>query len=140
MYHGLSNSFLYSAYQALCTFEDDIRKEKTITGTAFFILNGCGKVCLITNRHIVDLNYKARNGKYVKFALKQVVVRGKAKDRESGLPLNDQVLQIEHDTILFSDVYENDIACIIEPNGGQVLVAQDAKAAFLLPQSHALFA
>lgn len=135
MYHGLNNSFLYSAYRISCIFEDDIGKKKTVTGTAFFIVNGCGKMCLVTNRHLVDLNYKAKSSKYIKFALKQIVIRGKAKDRESGLPLDDQVLQINHDAIRFSDVYENDIACVIEPQGTILTDSLNATIDYHIPHN-----
>lgn len=133
MYHGLNNDFLYSAYQILSTFQDDVGKDKTIAATTFFVLNKDRKICLVTNRHMVDLNYQPRSSKYIKFRLKRIIIRGKRQDRESGLPVHNQQLQINHADIRFSSIYQNDVACIIAPQIVSASDSPDTTIDFLIP-------
>ena len=69
MFHGLSNDFLYSAFKIESTFIDDIASQKTISGTTFFVKNKEGQICLITNRHVFDLNYQRTDQKYIRFEI-----------------------------------------------------------------------
>ena len=122
MFHGLNNSFLYSAQLLECTFADAIGNEKTIGGTGFWLKNG-STISLITNRHVLDLEYY--HPKYKGYSLQSLVVVGKVQD-ENGAPEIEQRLLIKnHAEIQLSTTKENDIAAIIKPEvdvvgGGEI--------------------
>lgn len=113
MYSGLSNAFLYSAYRIEVEFTNQsIGKTLTGHGTAFFVFDD-KKVHLVTNRHVVDLNYKELTGKYRDFQLSRVYVSGKTNDPTTGLPDIDQRMEIIVQKIKYSDE-DNDVALFKE--------------------------
>ena len=113
MNHGLTNDFLFAACKIDVHFEDDLKKSKTISGTAFFVTNSKGELCLITNRHIVDLDYKQLNSKYKNFKLIQIVVYSKKFNNNTGLPTDSQnFIIINHNELAYSTKIENDVACL----------------------------
>ena len=63
MFHGLSNEYLYSAYKIDVTFADEIGNEKSFSGTGFFVKNTKNELCLITNRHVLDITFKYKGKK-----------------------------------------------------------------------------
>ena len=72
--------FLYSAYKMVTQFADDVGTSKSIQGTAFVIAVGANDLAIVTNRHVIDLNYKEPNQKYKSFKLKSVVLTGRRND------------------------------------------------------------
>jgi hypothetical protein len=59
MNHGLNNTFLYVACKLTTTFQcRQTGKIISGLGTSFFVQNKNGEVCLVTNRHNVDKDYK----------------------------------------------------------------------------------
>lgn len=113
MDHGLNNDILYSACRVDVGFTDDLGKTRNGSGTAFFIKNAKGDICLITNRHVVDIDYKEKTAKYKDFKLTSIVVHVKDVDPSTGLPTIDNSFSITN----FKDVNyhatrENDVACI----------------------------
>jgi hypothetical protein len=93
MYCGLSNMFLYMAFKIHVTFQDDLGKTIQGHGTCFFTQNIKGNFFLITNRHVLDKNYKESTGKYKAFKAVKVEVEGKANDA-SGAPNVVQKLEV----------------------------------------------
>lgn len=115
MNHGLNNTLLYSACKASSVFQCNATgKELKFTGTAFFTTNKKNEVCLITNRHIIDINYNAKDDKYRTFNLTALYVDNRRTNPQTGLPTDIIDLKIENlDKIQFSEHYENDIACFV---------------------------
>ncbi len=113
MNHGLNNDFLCAACKIEVHFEDDLKTRKAGSGTAFFVKNSKGEICLITNRHVIDLDYKQPTAKYKNFKLVQVIVHNKEKDKATGLPTDsNDLLILNHNEFVFSGKTENDVACL----------------------------
>ena len=112
MYHELDNRHLYSAYQLTCFFVNGTGKDITCTGTGFFVRTKHHKQVLVTNRHVVDLEYA--DAKYAGFKLRQLRVTGKADDSSSGLPELDRECIVHECTLKYSTVPQNDIACLTD--------------------------
>ena len=113
MFHGLDNRFLYSAYQLHCTFANASGEKVNCTGTGFWMRNRDANLVLITNRHVLDLEYM--NPKYAGFSLRELIVSGKANASSSDLPEVDQKWTVDHSQVKYSTVPENDIACLVNP-------------------------
>ena len=113
MIHGLDNRHLYAAYRLDCTFSDGSGRQIDGTGTGFFVRSGDGKQYLVTNRHVVDIAFNCPQ--YQGFNLREVFVSGKRLDVATALPDVDQRYQIVQPNLRYSNVPENDIACMIDP-------------------------
>lgn len=120
MFHGLDNNFLYSALKLNSRFERKSTGEtEQVSGTGFFVLNSDKKLCLVTNRHMLDIGYEKEPRKYAGFNLSDVKIFGflanpstmqaMPKTRSSG------VLMPVNNAIKFSPEYKNDVAVIINP-------------------------
>ena len=112
MEHGLNNSFLYSACMILSTFSDG-KNTVTIGGTGFFIDIGYGSVCLITNRHVVDIQYKDSKNQYVGYKHIGFTIDNRRKEANTQLPTDIIQIQIANfNEFKFSQEPMNDIACL----------------------------
>ena len=114
MFHGLSNQFLYSAHHLHCIFENRRGYQHSCTGTGFWMRDSDSRFVLITNRHMLDVEYV--DSKYAGFNIRRLIVSSKVKDPSSGLPNIDQKLLVDCSNIKYLIVYENDIACLINPS------------------------
>ena len=110
MYHGLKNEFLYSAYQLASIFKNDSGALIECTGTGFWVQIDESSSILVTNRHVVDLEYK--DSEYVGFRLWKLIVSGKAMDKASGLPDIPLSFEVIQSRMRFSQSPKNDIACL----------------------------
>ena len=81
MYHGLDNRYLYVAHQLTCSFVNATGKHVTCTGTGFFVRTNNDNKVLVTNRHVLDLEYA--DAKYAGFRLRNLRVSGKTSDPSS---------------------------------------------------------
>ena len=54
MFHGLDNSFLYSAYRITTEFTSEINEPTAGDGTGFWVMTNQSQLALVTNRHVVD--------------------------------------------------------------------------------------
>lgn len=81
---------------------------KTVTGTAFLL--GAGeRPILVTNRHVVDLDYGVPDSRYKDFRLSKLVLHGRSAD--------DSRFSVELDAsrgFLFHTAKENDVACLLD--------------------------
>lgn len=111
MFHGLDNQFLYSAYKISATFVDSIGNVKIGVGTCFFVKNKFDALCLITNRHVVDISYKNSGNDYADYTLRKIVVSGKSGRPGDNYPERDMSFSIVPE-IKFHPDSENDVACI----------------------------
>jgi len=82
--HGLNNSFLYSACRIISKFSN---KVDTIifTGTGFFVEKDANPY-LITNRHMVDIQYMDYTNQYTGFKLIEFTIDNRRRDHVTKLP------------------------------------------------------
>jgi len=132
MDHGLNNDFLYSACRVEVGFSDSNGKTITGSGTAFFAKNKTGDICLVTNRHVLDIDYKKATPKYKDFKLSSLVIHVKNKDA-SGLPTIDNKFSIVNiNEVIYHPTFENDVACIKNLTVAK-MTALNAKADYFIP-------
>jgi hypothetical protein len=110
MYHGLNNEFLYTAHKMVVTFADSIGNNKTIIGTCFFVQNSSGEMCLITNRHMLDIEYKDPTCK--NYSIVNIDISGKSKKDNCIDTLEDINFKIILITPVYSRHPKNDVACL----------------------------
>lgn len=106
MFHEPPKEFLYSAYKIDVEHSDG---SKTIQGSAtgFILEIAKGTPWIITNRHVIDLDYKKSTNKYKDFKLSSLLITGrKADDTEYTFKLHEDAKFYFHDDI------ENDIVLI----------------------------
>ena len=116
MFHGLSNDYLYSAYRIEAVFADPIGNTRTRTGTTFFVRNSAHSLCLVTNRHVLDISYRRHATDDVsQFTLRQLIVTGKARNPANGHPDVAVRLVVRHANVRVATNPDNDIACVVNP-------------------------
>ncbi|CAN7435071.1 hypothetical protein [Paraburkholderia terricola] len=115
MFHGLTHEAIYAAARTTATFIGSDGSEKQGTGTAFGI-NVEGTTVLVTNRHMVDLNFGRTDGKYVGYKLEHLVCETRARDAADGTPGAVRSLHVpmSHNEILFDPNPLNDVAVIFD--------------------------
>jgi hypothetical protein len=102
--------FLYSAYKVVTHFADDMGTLKSIQGTGFVIAVGSGDLAIVTNRHVIDLDYKEPTAKYKNFTLRSIVVTGRRAD--------DSLYRFSIDpasSVFYSRDVLDDVAIFIRP-------------------------
>lgn len=108
MYAPPPRQLLYLAYKLEVEFVDSTGISKPGTGTAFVLAAG-DRTILVTNRHVVDLDYNAPDSRYKDFRLVKIVLHGRSAD--------DSRYSVELDpsqAFLFHVEKENDVACLID--------------------------
>ena len=106
MFHELPKQFLYSSYKIDIEYSDG---SKIINGiaTGFIIEIGEAVPWIVTNRHVIDIDYKKSTAKFKDFKLSKFTITGrKADDTEYSFQLH------ENAAFYFHDDYENDIVLI----------------------------
>ena len=103
--------FIYTAYKLDVIFADDLGQEKSCYGTGF-LLAAEETVVLVTNRHVVDLDYDAPDRRYTRFAIKLLRLHGRGGDDKR------YELELDHrQPFAFPDARENDLACLVNFRG-----------------------
>lgn len=113
MYHGLTNQFLYSAYKVEVYFYDDLGNPQAGVGTGFFVKNKSGKLCLVTNRHVLDFAFRNPMPNADKYVLNRIVVSGKAASAPGNVPVSDISFELAP-LVKFPVDSKNDVACITD--------------------------
>ncbi|OGQ82566.1 MAG: hypothetical protein A3F90_18075 [Deltaproteobacteria bacterium RIFCSPLOWO2_12_FULL_60_19] len=108
----MTNEFLYAAYRLTCEFEHANKHRIALCGTGFFVKNTDGQLCLITNRHMIEPNYKRSDAEYAGYSFRRMEVTGKKRDPASDLPVADQQFEFVGFRTWLSDTYENDVVCL----------------------------
>jgi len=100
------NNFLYSAYKIEAVYSDGVKSiGRKATGFILEISNN--KPWIITNRHVIDLNYKEPTQKYFGFKLIDLLISGRYPDDTT------YTLQISTNaSFYFHDKFENDVVII----------------------------
>ncbi|MEQ1650868.1 MAG: serine protease [Hyphomicrobium sp.] len=110
MFHSLPRDFLYSAYFIKSTFAEPSGKEHVFSGTCFFVNSEDGsRPNLVTNRHVVEPQYKDR--KWKELTLRHFDVRGYC--RVTGL--RDIWLKASTSSWIFPNDYCEDVAILPSP-------------------------
>lgn len=107
MYAPPPRQLLYLAYKLEVEFADSIGTSKLGSGTAFLLASGDSPI-LVTNRHVVDLDYTAPDTRYKDFRLVKMTLHGRSAD--------DSRYSIElapSNAFLYHQAKENDVACLI---------------------------
>jgi len=123
MNHGLNNTFLYSACLILSKFSDGTNTV-TMRGTGFFINTG-SSLCLITNRHVVDIQYHDPKKEYIGYKLIDFSIDNRRNNPTTKLPTDIIQVQVANfDEFIFSQEPLNDIACLksVTPKNGTVKI------------------
>lgn len=131
MFHGLNNQFLYAAYKVTATFADDIGNVKVGTGTCFFVKNKNDELCLVSNRHVLDISFKNNDQSLAKYSLRRIEVSGKRGSSGDNFPESDLSFLIAPN-VKFSEDENNDIACVTKIIS---LSANDVRIDYFLPYS-----
>lgn len=106
MFHEPSKEFLYSAYKIYAEHTDGV-KTINCSATGFILEIGSGVPWIITNRHVIDLDYKNSTLKYKDFKLSKFSITGRKSDD------TEYILQLhENATVFFHQDVENDIVII----------------------------
>lgn len=119
MFNGVSNAHLYTAARIETSVALGDQTPISKTGTAFFVQNTKGVLCLITNRHLLDFGYGDSTGKFRGATLTNVRVETfspQGRDRRERPDVRiafDFLLELSQ--IKFAAEYHEDVAAIIDP-------------------------
>ena len=131
MFHGLDNRYLYSAYRITTEFTSEFNEPTAGHGTGFWVMNNHSQLALVTNRHVVDPEYADLKNRG--YQLKRLVVSGKYNVTPSELPDINVIFEVVVPNVHYSEVYQNDIACIVDPQVKVDIGSPTAKIDFFIP-------
>jgi hypothetical protein len=80
MFYEPSRHFLYSAYKLIVEHSDSVGTKKAGEATAFVVGVGNCFPWIVTNRHVIDLDYKQPSPKYKDFTLSKLLSLGRRAD------------------------------------------------------------
>ena len=110
MFHEPPENFLYSSYRVDAKHTDSSGTSKEGIATGFVVEGRAGEAWFITNRHVVDLDYRQATAKFKDFQLTEFSITGRRSDDSIytfGLHPNARMF--------FHDDEENDVV-VIEPH------------------------
>lgn len=107
MFHEPNEHFFYASYKVEAKYVDNQGTQKNATATAFILDVGNGISLIVTNRHVVDIDYRQPTAKYKDFKLESFSITGRRPD-DSTYTLNLH----ENAKMYFHENYENDIAVV----------------------------
>lgn len=106
MFHEPPKNFLYSAYKITTEHFDGIKLIQGIA-TGFILEIAKGVPWIVTNRHVVDLDYKKKLPEYKEFKLHNLFITGRNPDD------TEYTFQLHKDAEYFyHQDYENDVVLI----------------------------
>jgi len=128
MYHGLTHEAIYAAARTVAVFDGRNGDVKEISGTSF-VLAVEGKTILVTNRHMVDLNFGRTDGKYIGFTLRHLICDVRARNTTDGNPGESRsyVVPISHNEVLYDSNPLNDVAIIYDVQSGNLNGSEDRR-------------
>jgi len=109
MYNEPPPNFLYSAYLLKAKFVHTDGTPKEISGTGFVLAIKNNLSVIVTNRHVIDINYRRADLKYKDFSLQGLSITGRRADDTT------YTFTLHHEAkAFFSNHIENDVV-LIEP-------------------------
>lgn len=116
MFGGLNNDYLYTAVLIEAIFSNGVRSdEKPLSGTGFFLTPSPQKIILITNRHVLDLEYEDQ--KWRGYTLKQLKLKLRVR-APNNMPhvIATQTIDFTGTAkIVVDDLIDNDVAGVEVP-------------------------
>lgn len=109
MYAAPPINLIYCSYKVTSIFADELGNRRTCRGTGFFIGTKEGRLAFVTNRHVLDPQYK-RTGVHVSMKLIELRILGKTKGGDTY-----EMLMSPRQTPLFPQNYQDDVACMVDP-------------------------
>lgn len=129
MFHQPPKNFLYSAHKIVVRLSDDCGTTKNGSGTGFFIELEPNVVAFITNRHVLEPDYK--DAKYRNFGITSIEVSGyQPNDSQFSLSLKLNQMYYTHDDS------QNDIACIVQPHSDPAKDTGNQQSLFRFTMDH----
>jgi hypothetical protein len=121
MYHGLTHETIYAAARTIARFESRTGDVKEISGTSFGLIVE-EKLVMVTNRHMVDLNFGRTDAKYVEFSLRHLICEIRARDTPGGDPgaTRRLIVPMTDNQLLFDANPRNDVAVIFDAQTGNL--------------------
>lgn len=119
MFNGVSNAYLYTA--ARITVAVALRDQTLVThtGTAFFVQNSSGVMCLVTNRHMLDAGYNKDRDKFLGATLASVSLEYfSTQSRDTSVRPDHRLMiniVLDQSPITFAADYFEDVAAFIDP-------------------------
>ena len=80
MFHEPPKNFLYSSYRVDAKHTDSSGTSKEGIATGFVVEGRAGEAWFITNRHVVDLDYRQATAKFKDFQLTEFSITGRRSD------------------------------------------------------------
>jgi hypothetical protein len=122
MFHEPPTQFLYSAYQLKTSHVDLQGSFKSGVATGF-VLEGTPRVpWIVTNRHVVDLDFRQPTSKYKDFKLKDLAITGRRSDDSS------YTLRLHPEARFFFHQNDKNDVVVIEPRCVWEGVPEDQRA------------
>lgn len=120
MIHGLNNSYLYAAKKITVTIEKG-KNSIQFMGTGFFLLKD-NDLILVTNRHVVQPWYS--HNEYNGYSITKFEIESYQKYDDDGIPIDFKCTSISnYDEFMFSNNIYDDVACLINPKGGEFIIS-----------------
>ena len=121
MYHGLTYQTIYAAARAVAVFDAPDGSTKEVSGTAFGVEHD-GKLAIVTNRHVLELNFGRVDGKYLGFKLRHLLCDIRIQDAPNGSPgaVRHLIVPMSHNRPLFDENPLNDVAVIYDAQVGNL--------------------
>jgi hypothetical protein len=119
MFHEPAENFLYTAYKIELEYHDDLGNLKSGIATAFILDIGSYAPFIVTNRHVIDFNYRSKTSGDNNYILHKFLMTGRRPD--------DTIYTFQLDdkpTYYLHDDDENDVVLIEargKLNGGETL-------------------
>ncbi len=110
MYIAPPNNFIYCSYKVTVRFADEIGNQPVCRGTGFYLAAG-DSVVFVTNRHVLDPMYE-KTDVHESMRLVENRILGKTNQGETY-----ELIVDPNQPVLFPDNYEDDVACIVNPQG-----------------------
>lgn len=117
MFHGLTHENIYAAARLTSVFELRNGETKEFPGTAFGVACPDGELAIITNRHLVELNYNTPyRSEYCGFKLKHLICEIRGRNSDDGFPgiIKTLTVPMSHNEVWFDDNRANDVAVIFD--------------------------
>jgi Trypsin-like peptidase domain len=109
MFHEPPPQFLYSSYRVETTHVDPHGTTKKGVATGFVVEGKPGVGLLVTNRHVVDLDFRQATPKYKNFNLQDFHLTGRRSDDSS------YTLRLHPDARVFRHTDEENDVVLVEP-------------------------
>lgn len=133
---GLSNDFLYAAVRIVVHFGNGVPSDcKVASGTGFFVSDDAGQLALVSNRHVVDLEYSDPRHIGLHLQPERVEVELRGQDAKTGQPDRHERLLLRNPTIRTAEAFANDVACILHTQVENLSGAGNTVVDYCVPKS-----